>query len=177
MNSKIKLAIKILLSAIIGIAIFIALIGIALFLILNAEPVSKIKDYEKCLDIVLNKDKIRHFPKSIPTGAKSYLYCYPADYEGQGELVILRLTTDKSYIQKELNSHTFLNSEIPIGTAQNIYNMPTETVGISKEDLTFYVLKNADNKYYYKTYFPYFTGIGVDKNMENIVYYYIDPSD
>ena len=177
MNSKIKLALKILLSIIIGITIFIAVIGIALFLIPNTEPVSKIKDYEKCLELVLNKDKISHFPKSIPTGAKSYLYCYPADYEGQGELVILRLTTDKSYIQKELNSHTFLNSEIPIGTAQNIYNMPTETVGISKEDLTFYVLKNADNKYYYKTYFPYFTGIGVDKNMENIVYYYIDPSD
>ena len=78
----------------------ILLLDIALFLILNAEPVSKIKDYEKCLDIVLNKDKIRHFPKYIPTGAKSYLYCYPADYEGQGELVILRLTTDKSYIQK-----------------------------------------------------------------------------
>ena len=177
MNSKIKLALKILLSAIIGIAIFIAVISIALFLIPNTQPVSKIKDYEKCLKLVLNKDKISHAPKSIPTGAKSYLYCYPANYEGQGKLVILRLTTDKSYIQKELNSHTFLNSEIPIGTAQNIYNMPTETVGISKEDLTFYVLKNTDNKYYYKTYFPYFTGIGVDKNMENIVYYYIDPSD
>ncbi|MBP3820308.1 hypothetical protein J6G99_01530 [bacterium] len=177
MNSKIKLALKILLSAIIGIAIFIALIGIALFLIPNTEPVSKIKDYGKCLEAVLHKDKIHHFPKSIPTGAKSYLYCYPADYEGQGELVILRLTTDKSYIQKELNSHTFLNAKTPVGTVQNIYNMPTETVGISNEDLTFYVLKNADNEYYYKTYFPYFTGIGVDKNMENIVYYYIDPSD
>jgi len=177
MNSKIKLALKILLSVIIGIAIFIAVLGIVLFLIPSTRPITEINDYKKCLDTVLNNDKIRHFPKSIPAGSKSYLYCYPADYEGQGELVILRLTTDKSYIQKELNSHTFLNSEIPIGTAQNIYNMPTETVGISKEDLTFYVLKNADNKYYYKTYFPYFTGIGVDKNMENIVYYYIDPSD
>ena len=177
MNSKIKLALKILLSAIIGIAIFIAVTGIALFLILNTEPVSKIKDYEKCLELVLNKDKIRHFPKAIPTGAKSYLYCYPADYEGQGELVILRLTTDKSYIQKELNSHTFLNAETKIGTSQEIYFMPTENVEISNKELTFYVLKDKDNEAFYKTYFPYFTGIGVDKNMENIVYYYIEPSD
>ena len=177
MNSKIKLALKILLSAIIGIAIFIAVTGIALFLILNTEPVSKIKDYEKCLELVLNKDKIRHFPKAIPTGARSYLYCYPADYKGQGELVILRLTTDKSYIQKELNSHTFLNAETKIGTSQEIYFMPTENVEISNKELTFYVLKDKDNEAFYKTYFPYFTGIGVDKNMENIVYYYIEPSD
>ena len=177
MNSKIKLALKILLSIIIGITIFIAVIGIALFLIPNTEPVSKITDYEKCLVAVLNKDKIRHFPKSIPAGVKSYLYCYPADYEGQGELVILRLTTDKSYIQKELNSHTFLNAETKIGTSQEIYFMPTENVEISNKELTFYVLKDKDNEAFYKTYFPYFTGIGVDKNMENIVYYYIEPSD
>lgn len=177
MNSKIKLALKIVLSVIIGIAIFIAVIGIALFLIPNTEPVSKIKDYGKCLEAVLNKDKIRHFPKSIPTGAKSYLYCYPADYEGQGELVILRLTTDKSYIEKELSVHSFLNAETKIGTSQKIYFMPTEYVGISNKELTFYVLKDKDNESFYKTYFPYFTGIGVDRNLENIVYYYIEPSD
>ena len=173
MHSKFNLILKILL----GIIIFLFVLLVIIMLILNPKPISKTKDYEKCLEAVLNKDKIHHFPKSIPTGVKSYLYCYPADYKGQGELVILRLTSDKSYIQKELNSHTFLNSETPIGTAQNVYYMPTEKVGISKEDLTFYVLKNADNEYYYKTYFPYFTGIGVDKNMENIVYYFIEPSD
>lgn len=177
MNSKIKLALKILLSVIIGIAIFIAVLGIVLFLIPSTRPITEINDYKKCLDTVFNNDKIRHFPKSIPAGAKSYLYCYTADYEGQGELVILRLTTDKSYIQKELNSHTFLNAETKIGTSQEIYFMPTENVEISNKELTFYVLKDKDNEVFYKTYFPYFTGIGVDKNMENIVYYYIEPSD
>ena len=55
--------------------------------------------------------------------------------------------------------------------------MPAETVGTPSENLTFYVLENEDNKYCYKQYFPYFTGIGADKNLENIVYYYIEPSD
>lgn len=177
MHSKFKLILKILLGIIIGIIFFLFVSLFIIMLIPSPKPISKINDYEKCLESVLNKDKIRHFPKFIPPEAKSYLYCYPADYEGQGELVILRLTTDKSYIQKELNSHTFLNAKTQVGTVQNIYNMPTETVGISNKDLTFYVLKDADNEYYYKTYFPYFTGIGVDKNMENIVYYYIEPSD
>ena len=176
MNSKIKLTLKIFLGTIVGITLFITVISFFLFFT-PRKPISKITHYEKCLVAVLNKDKIRHFPKSIPTGAKSYLYCYPADYEGQGELVILRLTTDKSYIQKELNSHTFLNAETKIGTSQKIYFMPTEDVGISNKELTFYVLKDKDNESFYKTYFPYFTGIGVDKNMENIVYYYIEPSD
>ena len=176
MNSKIKLTLKIFLGTIVGITLFITVISFFLFFT-PRKPISKITHYEKCRVAVLNKDKIRHFPKSIPTGAKSYLYCYPADYEGQGELVILRLTTDKSYIQKELNSHTFLNAETKIGTSQKIYFMPTEDVGISNKELTFYVLKDKDNESFYKTYFPYFTGIGVDKNLENIVYYYIEPSD
>ena len=176
MNSKIKLTLKIFLGTIVGITLFITVISLFLFFT-PRKPISKITHYEKCLVAVLNKDKIRHFPKSIPAGAKSYLYCYPADYEGQGELVILRLTTDKSYIQKELNSHTFLNAETKIGTSQEIYFMPTENVEISNKELTFYVLKDKDNEVFYKTYFPYFTGIGVDKNMENIVYYYIEPSD
>ena len=172
MHSKFKLILKILLEIIIGIILFLILL-----LIPKSKPISKIQDYTECINAIQNKEKITHFPKIIPTNAKAQLYCYPAEYNGQGELVILRLTTDKTYIEYELKSHTFLNSQTPIGTGQNIYNMPTETVGIPKEDLTFYVLKNKDNEYYYKTYFPYFTGIGVDKNLENIVYYYIEPSD
>jgi hypothetical protein len=177
MNSKIKLALKILLGITIAITLLISVISLIIFYTPSTVPIQRITDYEKCIEAVINKDKIRHFPKSIPAEAKSYLYCYPANYERQGELVILRLTANKSYIQKEMSTQTFLNSETPIGTVQNIYNMPTETVGISNKELTFYVLKNEDNEYYYKTYFPYFTGIGVDKNLENIVYYYIDPSD
>ena len=177
MHSKFKLILKILLRIIIGIICFLFISLFIIMLIPSPKPISKITDYKKCLEAVINKDKIRHFPKSIPPEAKSYLYCYPADYEGQGELVILRLTTDKSYIQKELSVHSFLNAETKIGTSQEIYFMPTENVEISNKELTFFVLRDKDNESFYKTYFPYFTGIGVDKNLRNIVYYYIEPSD
>ena len=177
MHSKFKLILKMLLRIIIGIICFLFISLFIIMLIQSPKPISKITDYKKCLEAVINKDKIRHFPKSIPPEAKSYLYCYPADYEGQGELVILRLTTDKSYIQKELSVHSFLNAETKIGTSQEIYFMPTENVEISNKELTFFVLRDKDNESFYKAYFPYFTGIGVDRNLENIVYYYIEPSD
>ena len=156
MHSKFKLILKILLRIIIGIICFLFISLFIIMLIQSPKPISKITDYKKCLEAVINKDKIRHFPKSIPLEAKSYLYCYPADYEGQGELVILRLTTDKSYIQKELSVHSFLNAETKIGTSQEIYFMPTENVEISNKELTFFVLRDKDNESFYKTYFPYF---------------------
>lgn len=177
MYSKFKFILKILVGIVIGIISFIFVSLLVLMLMPSSKSISKIQDYTECINAIQNKEKISHFPKAIPTDVKAQLYCFPAEYNGQGELVILRLTTDRTYIENELKSHTFLNSQAPIGTIQEVYYMPTETVGIPKEDLTFYVLKNKDNEYYYKTYFPYFTGIGVDKNLENLVYYYIEPSD
>ena len=179
MNSKVKSILKVLIWTIIGIILFIAL-GFCILdlLIPDSKPVSKIQDYGECLKLVQNKDKIKHFPKAIPSEATNVqLYCYPAEYSGQGELVLLKLAINKAYIQNELKSYSFLNSNTPIGTPQKIYFMPTEEVGIPNEDLTFYVLKDDDNEHFYKMYFPYFTGIGIDKNIENIVYYYIEPAD
>ena len=177
MNLKFKLLLKMLLGIVIVVISFVFVSLLVFLLISGSEPISKIEDYTKCIKMVQNKEKIAHFPKIIPSNVKAQLYCYPARYDGQGELVILRLTTDKTYIENELKAHTFLNSQTLVGTVQNIYNMPTDFVGISNKDVTFYVLKNEDNEYFYEKYFPYFTGIGVDKNLENIVYYYIEPDD
>ena len=143
----------------------------------DKSTITNPEEYNKCIESVQNSDKIAHFPKNITDTDNANLYCHPGHYKGDGELVILKLKSNKIFIEKELKSHSFLNSNEPIGTKQNIYYMPTEKVGIPNEDLTFYILKNEDNKYYYKQYFPYFTGIGIDKNLENIVYYYIEPSD
>ena len=55
--------------------------------------------------------------------------------------------------------------------------MPSELVDTDKNTLTFYVLKTKDNEQLAKEYFPYFSGIGVDKNINSILYYYIQPAD
>ena len=53
--------------------------------------------------------------------------------------------------------------------------MPSEVVKINPENLTYYILDAKDNFNEDDRYFPYFTGIGVDKNYEYILYYYIKP--
>ena len=103
------------------------------------------------------------------------MYCFPSRYEYDGALILLKLKADKKYIENEFHKNKFLNSKTKVGTVQKIYNMPSERVGIEQDQLTYYVL---DDKYNYDEngeYFPYFTGIGIDKNYEYILYYYIRP--
>ena len=136
-----------------------------------------IKKYDKCIKSVKYPENIKHFPKTISEnldGAK--FYCYTSDY--YGELVLLLLKADKNYINLELKSHKFINSEDEIGDYQEIYYMPSERVGVQNNaDLTYYVLDNTDNRHYYPKIFPYYNGIGVDRNLEHILYYHITPGD
>lgn len=55
--------------------------------------------------------------------------------------------------------------------------IPNDDGRISSDGFTFYVIKDKENESYYKQYFPYFTSIGVDKNLEYIIYYYMLPND
>lgn len=163
---------------IVTIFIYVLLTAItAVFLLSNNSINTKnLKDYKKCLNSVKYKKDTFHFPKTIPNNAEdAKLYCFTSDYNG--EYVFLLLKTNEEYINRELKSHKFINSKDKIGDYQQIYHMPSETVGIKNTELTYYVLDNEENKNYYKSYFPYFNGIGVDKNLEHIFYYYITPAD
>ena len=53
--------------------------------------------------------------------------------------------------------------------------MPSDNGRISSKDMTFYVIDDESNKPYYEKYFPYFSGIGVDKNYKYILFYYTCP--
>lgn len=134
------------------------------------------KDYKLCLDSVFYKSDIEHFPKTIPNSADEVkLYCIPGTYEFDGALVLLKFKIDKAYIEKELRQHQFVNSNTRVGTVQKIYNMPSKFVGMDNTKLTYFVINNKENYNENEEYFPYFTGIGVDKNFEYILYYYIKP--
>ena len=181
---NIKSILKILLNIFLGIIIlFLIIVGIIAILLLYLYFTSynlktkDIKKYEKCINSVKYPEHIKHFPKSITkNNDEAKFYCYTSDY--YGEWVLLLIKADKNYINQELKSHKFINSGDKIGDYQEIYYMPSERVGIQNNtDLTYYVLDNADNRHYYPKNFPFYNGIGIDKNLEHIFYYYITPDD
>lgn len=181
---NIKSILKILLKIFLGIVIILLiLIGSIAILLLYVHFTSynintnSLKKYNKCISSVKYPEHIKHFPKTIsknPDDTK--FYCYTSDYNG--EWVLLLIKANKDYINQELKSYKFINSEDKIGDYQEIYYMPSERVGIQNNtDLTYYVLDNADNRHYHPKYFPYYNGMGVDRNLEHIFYYYITPDD
>ena len=182
-----KIILKILIVIAISLSILFTIFGIIIFIIvfvmysLSQSPTiyTNPNDYNKCLKSEYSQESIKHFPKTIPDNVQEViLYCVPANNKYDGSLILLKLKVDKEYIKNELNSYKFLNSKTPVGTPQKIYHMPSEnTVGIDRNKLTYYVLDNKDNEWASKLYFPYFTGIGVDKNYEYILYYYIMHDD
>ncbi len=42
-----------------------------------------------------------------------------------------------------------------------------------ENEYTYYLLRDKENEKYYKKLFPYFNGIGVNKNQTRILYYYM----
>ena len=134
-------------------------------------------NYDKAYNNIKRTEKITHFPKSIPTSAKNievYEYSKKPD---NGEVLMLKFKIDKDYINQELKKHEFLNASTKLGTKQEIYNIPQMTKKFNPENYTYYVLKDDENKLFYKKYFPYFSGIGISKNKDEILYYYFNPGD
>lgn len=178
-----KMLIAIAIILVILLSLFVTIAFIVIFIISSLSQETTVyktpNQYNTCLKSEYYQENIKHFPKNIPDHAQEVsLYCAPAGYKYDSALILLKLKIDKEYIKNELNNHKFLNSKTPVGTVQKIYHMPSEsTVGIDRNKLTYYVL---DDKYNYNEdgqYFPYFTGIGIDKNYEYILYYYINPDD
>lgn len=178
-KSSLKKILKFILIALLVLIIVLGLfVAFVIYSFLKGSTVYKnVRDYNKCIESEYYQESIKHFPKTIPDNVyEANLYCCPSRFEYDRALILLKLKVDKEYIKNELSNHKFLNSKTPVGTVQKIYHMPTEkTVGIDRNKLTYYVL---DDKYNYNEdaeYFPYFTGIGIDKNYEYILYYYIRP--
>ena len=133
------------------------------------------KDYPKAYTSVENQNKISHFPQKIPTDAKNVkMYCKTSQY---GENVfLLEFSTDKNYIQQELNKHKFINKDTKIGENQTIYHFYSNN-GIKPDGYTFFVIDDNENREYSTKYFPYYSGIGINKAEDKILYYFFYPSD
>ena len=170
---------NILTKLLIGFAILVVVFCLLLYCgygLFSRTKYRNIKDYKICLNKNYYQADVAHFPMVIPSDAREIkFYCIPADYEHSAGLILLKFKIDENYIEKELKNYEFLNSDDKVGTPQNIYNMPSKYVGIKSEDLTYYVLRNKNNESVKNEYFPYFSGIGISKDKNTILYYSIRP--
>lgn len=169
---------------VLGILLLLFIIAIVIFIFyVMSDPISTsveiVKEptqYEQLLKEIIRQEKIYFFLKKIPSDATEVqLFAYYDNVER--ECIILKFKINKEYIENELKKHEFINSNDKLGAEQNIYRMFTDNGRISIKDFTFYVLKDKEKESYYPQYFSYFTSIGVDKNLEHIIYYYILPND
>ena len=175
-NQKIAVIVMKVIGIVVTVAVLLYLAYIFLVVrMLTAAPIYKnAKDYEKCVERKYEQVNINHFPKVIPDKSKEVkLYCDTSSWDG---IIMLKYKADKNYIESELKKHEYVNSDDPIGAPQKIYNMHPELVGLEDKDITYYALKTKENEYEQKSgYFPYFSGIGVSKDMDYILYYAINP--
>jgi len=122
------------------------------------------------------KNDILHLPRKIPANAKNVrLYAFISNFNGK--ILLLQFDINKEYIEQEFKKTNFINADFPVGEKQQIYNMPSDNKRINTENMTFYVINNEENKAVDTEYFPYFSGIGVNKKLTTILYYYIEPED
>ncbi|MBR6127979.1 hypothetical protein IKQ21_09875 [bacterium] len=129
--------------------------------------------YEKAYTTVRFKEKITHFPSTIPENAKNVkMYFYTSG--SNNEVFLLEFNTDKKYIEQELRKNKFINFNS--SDNQKIYHFYKGN-GIKPDGYKFYVIDDEENRIYAKQYFPYFSGIGVNEDKDKILYYFFYPSD
>lgn len=141
----------------------------------RSTVITNLKQYENALSRIKEQDMIAHFPKSIPLNAKDIkLYFRMSDYGT--DIYLLEFKTNNEYIKSELKKNNFINPDTSIGEKQKLYHFYS-TKHIKPDKYTFYVINNEKNRRIINQYFPYYSGIGVSKNLDYILYYYFCPED
>ena len=131
------------------------------------------KDYEIIKEKISRQDKIRHFPEKLPKDTKNIqLYGFTLMPYG-GEALMLILPANHDYIVQELNKYNFINKDDKIGDKQVLYNVYSMNKDFKEEDYTYYVIRDEENEKYFKKLFPFFNGIGINKDKNKILYYYM----
>ena len=175
-----KILFKILKYGFISVVILILLAFAAIkYILWSMSPTiyKKPKYYKAVKEQIVEQNKIKHFPEEIPADATEVQFLGYTQMPYDGEMLLLNFKTNKTYIDNELKKNEFWNKNDKLGQKQDIYFVPKVTKDFKEQDYTYYVIKDDDNKNYYKKYFPYFSGIGISKDANKILYYYIFPAD
>ena len=157
---------------IVVIILFIA--GVITYLYITAEPseYTDPKNYQTIKEKIEKQDKLSHFPNNIPTEAKDIeLFGFNSMPYG-GEALMLSFSANKEYINNELKKYDFVNKNDKIGKEQKLYHVYKMNDKFNEKDYTYFVIKNADNEQA-PNIFPYYNGIGVNKDKTRILYYYM----
>lgn len=153
--------------------------GIFIYLFLSAENTEYMFDkpqyYKETISYIYNKDKIFHFPNEIPNNAKNVeMYADVFSFFGSEE-IYLAFETDKEYIDKEIKKHTYVSIE-PYEKFQKRYWSTFYSIKNYKpEKFVFYVINDKEHENPQEHHFPYHYGIGVNKDYNQIIYYYFNP--
>lgn len=173
-----KLVLKILGNIIkFSLFVYIAYLLISLLFIVfspsTGKTIEKSGQYEKAYNMVKAKEKIKHFPKSIPEIAKNEkIYFYTSDYGG--EIFLLEFQADKTFLERELQRNKFIN--LNSSKNEKIYHF-YEGNGIKPDGYIFYVIDDEENRSVFEKMFPYYSGIGIKKDFSGILYYFFYPAD
>ena len=93
--------------------------------------------------------------------------------------VTIDLVTEGVSLNYYYNNINYDDNEFNIKVNHKVSNTHSELfnhgVNVKSNKLTYYVLEDKYNYNERGEYFPYYTGIGIDKNYEYILYYYIRP--
>ncbi len=138
-------------------------------------PIDNPKYYEKAIKDISEKQRISHFPRRIPENAKDVeLYKSTNSWFGS-EAILIKYTIDKNVINKELKKYKYISIELPNNYQHCFDAMTTDNGRIKIDDFTFYVINDRDHENLAGHHFPYHYGIGVNKNKNQIIYYYTCP--
>jgi len=114
------------------------------------------------------KERIAHFPNEIPKEAKNVEMNADIFSFFGGQTIVLKFDIDRQYIENELKKYKFKSKE-------NFYHyvfsamITGDNIKINKDDYTLYVI-SGDFDRFGKNY-----GIGVNKDFNQIIYYYSNP--
>ena len=131
----------------------------------NLESIGDETKYYTTIIQNFPQDKTIHFPKQIPNEAKNVQLHSSTNYFFGSQEIVLKFDTDKQHIEKELKKYKFKSKE-------NTNHYAFSTMGGEKikiEDFTLFVIDGNLSRWA-KNY-----GIGVNKEFNQIIYYYTNP--
>lgn len=172
-----KICFALILAFVLFIIIIITVFFLYIYISKKLSTYTNPKDYLIVKEKMQSQEEINHFPEKIPQNATAiHMYGW-TNMPYDGETFLLEFQIDKQYIEKELAKQKFWNKNDKIGQKRKIFFMPHIYKDFDENEFTYYVIKEFGDEWTYEQAFPYFNGIGVNKEQNKILYYHISPAD
>ena len=132
-----------------------------------STPIENTEHYEKALSSISWQEGVQHFPKNIPLNAKNIIFYKSTQPIFGSEEMTLKFTIDKTYIDNELKKHKYIHTEEP--GSEDFYHKDLYN---KYDNFTLYVIDNSKND---TTAHRYYYGIGINQDLNQVLYFYSNP--